>query len=251
MATTALDSPAASHHKPAVKQHLKLALYDDPHSEFSSKVKVALYAKGLEWTPLAVPCGGGTRSPEFLAVNPLGKIPALLVTDEQGRREAVVESEVIVEFLEDAFPGHPRLLPEEPLERSRARLIARLHDLYLEPALRRLYPQVAPSTRSEAVVQEAAAAFRARLAELDALLPPNRQLAVTHNQLTVADCGYPALLLYGELILPAVGQPPLQESYTPRLAAWRRALWAQPAVARVLSSLQPAAQEWLDGKLRQ
>eukprot|EP00198_Chlamydomonas_reinhardtii_P009405 XP_001698742.1 predicted protein [Chlamydomonas reinhardtii] len=129
-----------------------LELYDDPHSEYSAKVKVALYAKGLVWTPVAVPCGS-TRSPEFRAVNPLGKIPALWVTFENGHRELLIESEVIMEFLEDAFPDAPPLLPREPLARSKARLVSRFHDLYVEPALRRLYPQVAPSARDPRLVQ--------------------------------------------------------------------------------------------------
>ncbi|GIL60070.1 hypothetical protein Vafri_14732 [Volvox africanus] len=225
----------------------KLQLYDDPHSEFSAKVKVALFAKGLSWTPLAVPCGS-TRSPEFLAVNPLGKIPVLCITFDDGRREVICESEVIVEYLEDQFP-QPPLLPADPVERSKARLISRFHDLYLEPALRRLYPQVAPSVRSEQVVQEAAAAFHARLAELEGLLPAGPSLALTDTQLTLADCAYPALLLYAELILPALGLPPLRYEGRLRLQRWRDALWEQPAVARVLEELRPAAEEWLEGML--
>lgn len=51
---------------------------------------MALYAKGLVWTPVAVPCGS-TRSPEFRAVNPLGKIPALWVTFENGHREVSMQ----------------------------------------------------------------------------------------------------------------------------------------------------------------
>ncbi|GLI70718.1 hypothetical protein VaNZ11_015742 [Volvox africanus] len=227
----------------------KLQLYDDPHSEFSAKVKVALFAKGLSWTPLAVPCGS-TRSPEFLAVNSLGKIPVLCVTFDDGRREVICESEVIVEYLEDQFP-QPPLLPADPIERSKARLISRFHDLYLEPALRRLYPHVAPSVRSEHVVQqEAAAAFHARLAELEGLLPAGPSLALTDSHLTLADCAYPALLLYAELILPALGLPPLRYEGRLRLRRWRDALWEQPAVARVLEELRPAAEEWLEGMLR-
>ncbi|GLC69481.1 hypothetical protein PLESTF_000836600 [Pleodorina starrii] len=242
----------------------RLELYDDPHSEFSAKVKVALYAKGLSWSPLDVPCGS-TRSPELLALNPLGKIPVLCVTFEDGRREVVYESEVILEFLEDQFPQRP-LLPADPIQRSKARLISRFHDLYLEPALRRLYPQVAPSVRSEQLVQEAAAAFHARLAELETLLPPAATTTITTRSgvhcrpslaltdasqgLTLADCAYPALFLYAELILPALGLPPLRYEGLPRVAGWREALWTQPAVQVLLGELQPAAAEWLERKLR-
>lgn len=36
----------------------------------------------------------------------------------------------------------------------------------------------------------------------------------------------------------------------PRLAAWRRALWAHPAVQAVFAELKPAAHEWMESKLR-
>lgn len=59
----------------------------------------------------------------------------------------LVESEVINEWLEEAFPDPPLLPPSGPdvqaaRARAHARLVARFHDLYLEPALRKLYPQV-------------------------------------------------------------------------------------------------------------
>lgn len=65
-----------------------LALYDDPHSEYSSKVKVAMYAKGLSWETLTLPCGG-TKSADYLRINPLGKLPALLVHDTQSNTQEV------------------------------------------------------------------------------------------------------------------------------------------------------------------
>lgn len=64
----------------------QLALYDDPHSLFCAKVKIALVAKkGLQWEALSVPCGS-TRSSEYRAKAPLGKIPALVVTLQSGQQ---------------------------------------------------------------------------------------------------------------------------------------------------------------------
>lgn len=67
--------------------------------------------------------------------------------------------------------------------------------------------------------------------------------------LTLADCGYPALLLYAELIFPAVGLGRLDYGGVPRVAAWRQALWGDESVAKVLRELQPAAQAWVDSKV--
>ncbi len=67
---------------------------------------------------------------EYKKINPLGKIPALVAGDQ-----VVVESEVINEYLEDAFPApkHISLLPACPLARSRTRTVSRVRDLYMNP----------------------------------------------------------------------------------------------------------------------
>jgi glutathione S-transferase len=70
------------------------------------------------------------------------------------------------------------------------------------------------------------------------------------NALTLADCGYPACLHYAELIFRAVGVGEVDYSATPAVVAWRAALLADPAVQAVLDELLPAAQEWLDGRMR-
>ena len=132
-----------------------------------------------------------------------------------------------------------------------ARLISRFHDLYLEPALRQLYPQVSPQARNQAVVAEAGQEFLQHLQHLEQrLLVPGAKLAVG-DTLTLADCGYPGLLLYAQLLFPVLGlgQLDFEARGLPRVAAWHTALCCEPAVKVVLEELHPAAQQWLDGKL--
>ncbi|OCH88050.1 glutathione-S-transferase [Obba rivulosa] len=57
------------------------------------------------------------KDKEFLKINPKGLVPAIVY---KGR--ALYESLVICEFLEDAFPSTPPLLPKDPFERAHARL---------------------------------------------------------------------------------------------------------------------------------
>lgn len=133
----------------------------------------------------------------------------------------------------------------------KARLISRFHDLYLEPALRKLYPQVAPQTRDAATVAAAGQEFLQHLQHLEQqLLVPQARLAAG-DSLTLADCGYPGLLLYAQLLLPVLGlgQLDFEALGLPRVASWHAALCDEPAVIQVLQELQPAAQEWLDKKL--
>jgi glutathione S-transferase len=115
---------------------MSLTLYAGSGSPFVWKVWLALEFKGLEYTLKMLSFSAGeTRTPEFRAVNPRGKVPAL---EHDGR--TLWESGPILEYLEDAFP-EPRLWPEDPFERALARRLTAEHDLYLYPALRRALAQ--------------------------------------------------------------------------------------------------------------
>jgi glutathione S-transferase len=56
------------------------------------------------------------KRPEYLALNPNGVVPTLL----HGER-VIYESNVITEYLDDAFP-EPRLYPADPWERAQAKM---------------------------------------------------------------------------------------------------------------------------------
>src|SRR6266852_5771685 len=124
-----------------------MKLYGINLSNFVGKSKIAMYEKGLavELTP---PPGGGLKSAEYLAINPLGKIPTL---DADGT--IVAESEVINEYLEDKYPANP-LMPKSPEARARVRSFTRFHDLYLEPPIRALLGQMNPASRDPRIVEE-------------------------------------------------------------------------------------------------
>eukprot|EP00775_Hariotina_reticulata_P006913 gene6913-7129_t len=158
------------------------------------------------------------------------------------------ESEVIIEWLEEQFPLHPPLLPQDPFARSQARLISRMHDLYLEPALRKLYPQVSPVVHDVDVVASAAAEFTLRLSQLEQVLPGNTRFAAA-DHLTLADCGLPALLLYAEKMWPVLGLGALEYTGFEKISRLRSVLWEDPCVAKVLKELGPAAQEWINKKM--
>ena len=87
-----------------------MQLYTSPLSPFSARVRAALYFKRLPFVNLGVP-EQGLKSPEFLAINPMGRIPVLLL--EGG--DAIAESETILAYVEDAFP-HPAVF--RPLDRG-------------------------------------------------------------------------------------------------------------------------------------
>lgn len=75
-----------------------------------------------------------SQDPALLARSPLGKIPFL----DLGNGQTLCESQVILEYLEDAFPQVP-LLPKDPLLRARTRELVTVLELNFELVARRLY----------------------------------------------------------------------------------------------------------------
>jgi len=111
-----------------------LRLHGFRFSNYHNVVKVVLLEKGLDFEEVV------TYPPAdeaYRARNPTGKYPCL--ESEEGT--FLGESKVILNYLEDAYPG-VRLLPANPLERARVRELMEVIDLYLELPARRLYPEV-------------------------------------------------------------------------------------------------------------
>lgn len=102
-----------------------LELYHYDRSTAAQKVRIALAEKSLEWTSRILNTSVDVREhlrPEYLKLNPRGLVPTLV---HDGH--AIAESQVILEYLEDAFPMHP-LRPADPVERARMRLWTKLID---------------------------------------------------------------------------------------------------------------------------
>lgn len=127
-----------------------MKLYGALASPYVARVVMFVKIKGLD-LPLSEPPGGGIKSPEYLALNPIGKMPGFEVNGQ-----GLAESSVICDYLEDAFPQKPGL-PADPLDRAKSRLISRIVDLYVSPQSGPLFRQMNPATRDQAVVDAAAA----------------------------------------------------------------------------------------------
>ena len=100
-----------------------LTLYEYGNSVCAQKVRVTLCEKGLTWETRNVDLFRAEQySPEYLKLNPKGLVPTLV---HEGL--PIIESTLICEYLEDAFPT-PRLVPGQALERARMRLWSKAVD---------------------------------------------------------------------------------------------------------------------------
>src|SRR5690606_37011023 len=116
---------------------MSLTFYYGSGSPYAWKVWLALEHKQLPYE-LKLLCfdKGDTRTPEFLALNPRGKVPVIV---DDGF--ALYESSVIVEYLEERWPERP-LIFGTPADRARIRRLAAEADTYLPQAMNPLRPFV-------------------------------------------------------------------------------------------------------------
>ena len=103
-----------------------MKIYGFPLSPFVRKVLVAIHEKGLEAE--LVPSNPGQPDEEFLAISPLGKIPAFRDGDF-----TLADSTAIVTYLDARYP-EPPLLPAAPEARGRAIWFEEVADTVLAPA---------------------------------------------------------------------------------------------------------------------
>jgi glutathione S-transferase len=114
-----------------------LTLYDYPDCPFCQKVRVVLAEKDLEYEKVFVDLRKQEqKSPDFLRLNPYGKVPVLIDEDE-----VMYESTIINEYLEDEYPI-PRLMPEDSGGRARVRLLEDYCDNSFIPATTTLLAQL-------------------------------------------------------------------------------------------------------------
>lgn len=102
-----------------------LELYHYDHSTAAQKIRIALAEKGLDWKSHHLDTSVDKRehfSPEYLKINPRGIVPTLV---HDGK--AIRESQVILEYLDDAFP-EPPLRPASAYDKARMRLWTKLVD---------------------------------------------------------------------------------------------------------------------------
>ena len=102
-------------------------------SNYYNKVKLALLEKGIPFTEEMVMTGSSEET--VLSATPLGKVPFLRTA--QG---SLCESQVMVDYLEAAYPAVP-LVPADPFEAAKVRELCTFIDLHLELVARELYKQ--------------------------------------------------------------------------------------------------------------
>ena len=197
-----------------------IKLYDFSLSPRARKVRITLAAKGLEYEKVPIDITKGEqKTPEYLAINPYGKVPAL-----QDNGTAVYESTIIMEYLNDTYPTPP-LLPDDVGQRARARVLMHYADNPYESAVATLAAELLlkpmqGGVAGHEVVSQANAALNLCFDHLTNELGNNDFLV--GSTLTLADIPYVAWAL----LFPRLNV----DIPHPRLEAWINRLKEQPSV---------------------
>jgi glutathione S-transferase len=177
--------------------------------------------KGLQWETTWIDLSKGEhKKPEYLAINPVAKVPALI---DDG--VIVHDSTIINEYLEDKFPKAPPLLPRDPAMRSRARSLEDYADAYLAPSLYKILIQMRKpeGERDQARIREGEEEVRKHFAHLDKELAGKQFLA---GMFGLADISFIPQLYNYERAGYKIGDE------FPNLKAWWERLKARESFAR-------------------
>ena len=206
---------------------MSLKLYAHPFSSYCQKVLIALYEND---TPFEFRCIGPDtpeHAAEWLRRWPIARFPLLL----DGERQ-IVETSLVIEYLQLAHPGPVRLLPADPMAALDVRFLDRYFDLYVMSAM-----QLAVDTalqRYPMTVDKGRAIASERLER--AYLWLEGHLAGktwAHGEhFTLADCAAAPSLFYADWVHP------IPENY-PVLRAYRARLLARPSFARAVEEARP------------
>jgi len=214
-----------------------MKLYQTYASPFPTRVRLALYVKGVEVEIIEPPGFHATAQSkgDYLLINPIGRVPTLVLDD--GR--ALPESEVICEYLEDAYP-EPALLPADPWGKAQVRLISRICDFYLVVAMVPLFAAAGQSRRrwDREAIGRALGAVETALGHLEVYLG-EAGYAVGEG-LTWADGALIPQLLLAYEWAPGLFRTESPLGRHPKLAAYWRAIQGDPIAARLVGETREA-----------
>ena len=210
-----------------------IKLYGAIASPYVARVVMYAKLKGVD-LPLTEPPGGmaGIKSPEYLKLNPMGKMPTLEV-DGQG----IGESSIICEYLDDVYPQKSGL-PADPIGRARSRLVARIVDLYLVQHVGPLFRQMNPEKRDQAAVDAAGKEIAKAYGYIEHAMDSG-PFCVGKTP-TLGDCALGTITSMMHQVLAAGNFGIADPVGSGRLATWWKAVQGHAVCAAVINDHHPA-----------
>lgn len=208
---------------------MSLKLYFHPLSSFCQKALVALYENDTPFEPEIVDLFDAKSSAALKAIWPIGRFPVL--RDEANDR-TVPESSIIIEYLDQHYPGRTRLVPADAELARQMRLQDRFYDLYVNVPMQKVVTdKLRPSGKNDPFGVEAARTLLHTACDMI-----EREMAAKTwamgDVFSMADCAAAPALFYANMVTP------LGDTY-PNASAYLGRLMDRPSFGRTIKEAQP------------
>ena len=208
---------------------MSLTLLFHPLSSFCHKVLIALYENDTPFTPQIVNLMDEGERTALRKLWPIGKFPVLR---DDARDWTVSESSIIIEYLDQHYPGRTRLIPEDPELARQMRFRDRFFDLHIHMQMQKIVgDRLRPEGRKDPHgVTEARTLMQTALGMVDQAMASKTW--ATGETFTMADCAAAPALFYADKVEPLVPTHP-------NVAAYLGRPMQRPSYARALKEAQP------------
>jgi glutathione S-transferase len=208
---------------------MSLTLYFHPLSSFCQKVLTALYENDTPFEPHIVDLFDEASATAFKKIWPIGKFPVLR---DEARDRTVPESSVIIEYLEQHYPGKIQLVPTDVEAARQTRLRDRFFDLYVNVPMQKIVTdKLRPAGKNDLHgVEEAKKLLQTALGMIDQDLAGRRW--AMGDAFTMADCAAAPPLFYADMLMPFGATHRNAAAYLGRLKE-------RPSFARAVKEAQP------------
>jgi glutathione S-transferase len=204
-----------------------IKLYQTAISFNSRRVWMTLLEKGLDFQIEEVQLNGQQFQPEFLALNPFHHIPVLVDGELK-----VIESLAIMDYLEAKYP-QPSMLPTDPIDLAKVRMVEMVTVNELGPALIPLYPKMLGLGEGDpAQVAEAVQKITTNLQFFEGLLDDRPFFG--SNTITLAEPVAGTVISY-------LGSADITLDAFPKLQAWIDRLILRPSWSATQASVEQMA----------
>ncbi len=208
---------------------MSLTLYFHPLSSFCHKVLISLYENDTPFVPHLVNLQDEAAAAAFKKIWPIGKFPVLRDDD---KNRTVAESSIIIEYLDQHYPGRTRLIPHDVEKARETRMADRFYDLHVHHMMQKIISdRLRPQGQKDIFgVDDAKKRLWVALEMIESDMAGKRW--AVDDTFSMADCAAAPALFYADVAMPFRATHKAVAGYLDRLME-------RPSYARALKEAEP------------
>ncbi|KAB1085668.1 glutathione S-transferase family protein [Neorhizobium galegae] len=206
---------------------MRPVLYSHPFSSYCQKVLTALYENGTDFDTRMLGPEDPSAYQDLCSMWPVKRFPILIDGEKR-----VFESSIVIEYLDQHYPGPVKLIPDDADAALDVRMMDRFFDNYIStPQQKVVFNAIRPEeNRDPYGVQEARDMLDAAYGWLDQRMADREWAA--GGAFSLADCAAAPALFYADWT-QRIG-----EQFA-HVRAYRNRLLARPSFARAVDEARP------------